>query len=59
MPYYDDRTPLQPELFPEDVLRPCLEHELGRLERNWKTGDFDHGWTAATLEARLELAPTK
>lgn len=47
--------PLQPELFSEELLRPCLEHELGRLQRTWKTGDYNHGWNAAALEERLGL----
>ena len=45
--------PLQPELFSEELLRPCLQHELDRLERNWKTIGFDGGWRAAVLQERL------
>ena len=55
MPHYDD--PDQLALFDDAALRPSDLHELGRLQRGWETADFDHGWTAAAIEARLEGRP--
>ena len=50
---HHDYDPRQLELFPPEILRPCDLHELGRLERTWATGDYNHGWNAAALEERL------
>ena len=48
---------IQLALFSDDLLRPCDEHELGRLQRGWKPDDFNHGWRAAAIEARLAGRP--
>lgn len=47
-------TPYQPELFSEDVLRSCLKHERGRLQR--ATSTFDEGWRVGELEERIRRA---
>ena len=54
---HHSHDPRQLELFPPEILRPCLEHELGRLERTWKADDFNHGWKTAAVEAHLAGRP--
>ena len=53
--FHDPHTPLQPELFSEEILRPCLEHERRRLQRVGTT--FDEGWREGAIEARLAGRP--
>ena len=43
--------PIQLELFSDELLRRCNEHELGRLRRVATT--FEEGWRISELEERL------
>lgn len=45
---------IQLELFSDELLRPCLEHELGRLQRVATT--FNEGWRISEVEERLASA---
>ena len=54
MAHFDPR---QLELFPQELMQSCDERELGRLEQGWSTGDFNHGWKAGAVEARLDGRP--
>ena len=55
MPQHHSHDSRQLELFPVELMQPCDEHELGRLQRVAVT--FDEGWRISEFEDRLGQRP--